>query len=225
MKNYKSILKISLFILSVIGYSFYLSPTVEQFIKNRVGNLIYQENTVIAKTLSPVHKYYPHTAGFGSGISVESTEKMVAGYTNVSYTDPRIVATKNFLLDYNSPMYPYADVFVNEADRYGLDWRLVVAISGVESAFGRITPRNSNNAWGWRGGRTETGARTWSSWSSWGEGIESVTRGLAVGYGTNLTPRQIEPAYCPPCAQEPTHPWSNGVSRYMRELDYYVERL
>lgn len=225
MKNYNWIIKFSVFIIITIAYILYVSPYFEAKIKKVASEYINKKNTSIENILSEVGQNYNYDTTVFSGISNSSGMKMNTGYANISSTNPKIIAMRNFLLDYNSPMYPYASIFVNEAEKYGLDWRLVASISGVESAFGRITPQNTNNAWGWRAGRTATGERTWSSWANWGDGIEAVTSGLANGYGTNLTPRQIEPTYCPPCAQDPNHPWSGGVSRYMRELDYYLNNL
>lgn len=64
--------------------------------------------------------------------------------------DYRKVATLyNFLDKYNSPLKSQARTFVEQAERYNLDYRLLVAISGVESTFGRELPYNSYNAWGW----------------------------------------------------------------------------
>ena len=127
-----------------------------------------------------------------------------------------------FLDAYNSPMQPYAQVFVTVADEHGLDWRLVASISGVESAFGNLIPHTGyNNGWGWRGG--PDGA--YSVFENFGEGITLVTTRLALGYGTSLTPFDIEPTYCPPCAANPAHSWANGVTRYMNELQYYLNNL
>jgi len=47
--------------------------------------------------------------------------------------DPRILAMYQFLSDHGSPLAPYASTFIREADKYGLDWRLVASISGIES--------------------------------------------------------------------------------------------
>lgn len=144
--------------------------------------------------------------------------------SNFVTTDPRNIAMRQFLEDHNSPMYPYAEVFVEKADEFDLDWRLVAAISGVESGFGNIVPRGSNNAWGWRGARVN-GRSDWSRFTSWSHGISVVTERLAKGYGTDITPFQMEAAYCPPCAQNPRHEWANGVNNYMIELNYYMEDL
>lgn len=162
----------------------------------------------------------------------ENSAEAVAGITNrqavdpndlpqIITTDPRIIAMRNFLIDYQSPMYPYADVFVTEADKVGLDWRLVAAISGVESAFGNLIPYRSNNAWGWKGDPT----RDWSYFTSWRQGITTVTQRLAIGYGTDLTPFDIEATYCPPCGLNPAHAWANGVNNFMIELDSYTKDL
>ncbi len=136
-------------------------------------------------------------------------------------SDTRVIAMSRFLTDYSSPMAPYAEVFVESADEVGLDWRLVASISGVESGFGRITPYESNNAWGWRGGP----GGDFSDFATWEEGIRHVTTRIAVGYGTDITPFSMESTYCPPCGQVETHPWANGVSRYMAELTEYRSNL
>lgn len=136
-------------------------------------------------------------------------------------TDPRVIAMRQFLIDRNSPMYPYAEVFVTEADKYGLDWRLVASISGVESAFGVLIPKGSHNGWGWKGDPN----RPWSLFPSWTAAIEVVTARLALGYGTHLTPFEIEPTYCPPCGRTEGHPWANGVTRFMNELQYYHDSI
>lgn len=156
-----------------------------------------------------------------SNVGTNQTNEYLSGSVGIQTSNPKILAMKKFLLDYNSPMYPYADVLVNEADKYGLDWRLVASISGVESAFGNLIPPRSNNGWGWRGGP----AGAYSIFSTWGEGIKTVTSRLALGYGTTLTPFQIEPVYCPPCYANPAHAWANGVTRFMNELSYYLENL
>ena len=131
--------------------------------------------------------------------------------------DARAVALRQFLLDYNSPLYPHAEVFVIEADKYGLDWRLAAAISGVESAFGNLAVR-PYNAWGWKGGADGN----FNPFDSWPHGIEVVTRRLALGYGIHMTPFEIEPIYCPPCGRNPQHLWANGVIKFMNQIDMYM---
>ncbi len=61
----------------------------------------------------------------------------------------RAVILYNFLAKYNSPLKTYSRDFVEKADQYNLDYRLVAAISGVDSTFAQQLPYNSYNAWGW----------------------------------------------------------------------------
>lgn len=156
-----------------------------------------------------------------SNISLTQSNNILDGNVGIKTTNPKTLAMRKFLLDYSSPMYPYSNVLVEEAEKYGLDWRLVASISGVESAFGNLIPPGSNNGWGWRGGP----GGAYSIFSNWGEGIKTVTSRLALGYGTDLTPFDIEPVYCPPCYANPAHAWANGVTRFMNELSYYLENL
>ena len=187
------------------------------FINKYLGNSLTISSGVVLSEIS---------LGSNSGADQKSTltsvnNSILTGTTGIQTTNPKIIAMEKFLIDYNSPIYPYAKDFVNEAEKYKLDWRLVAAISGVESGFGTVTPGKINNAWGWRGGLN--GA--YSEFTSWKDGITVVTGGLATGYGINLTPFDIEANYCPPCFANPSHTWANGVVKYMNELNYYLTNL
>ena len=61
--------------------------------------------------------------------------------------DYRDYTLRKFLEKNSSPLTPYSPDFIKLADYYGLDWRLVPAISGVESTFGKHIPGNSYNAY------------------------------------------------------------------------------
>src|SRR5579862_427307 len=50
--------------------------------------------------------------------------------------DNRAKILKSYLEQYNSPLADHAETFIKEADANGLDWKMVAAISGVESNFG-----------------------------------------------------------------------------------------
>ncbi|HSW97022.1 MAG TPA: hypothetical protein VLF89_04315 [Candidatus Saccharimonadales bacterium] len=63
--------------------------------------------------------------------------------------DTRVAALKNFLERYESPLAPDAQTFVNEADKNNIDWKLVAAISGVESTWAHAEPSNCYNSWGY----------------------------------------------------------------------------
>lgn len=64
-------------------------------------------------------------------------------------TDTRARALQKYLEIKNSPLAPYASVFVNEADINKLPWDLVIAISGTESTLGQQAPTNCNNFYGY----------------------------------------------------------------------------
>ena len=117
----------------------------------------------------------------------------------------------NFLKGYGSPMAGLGSVYVAAGKKYGVDPRLVAAISGAESSFGKHVPGGTHNAWGWGPGEP---------FDSWQEGIATVTRGLKSGYidQGRVTPAQIVPKYAPGSdGNDETH-WSGLVSQFMKEL-------
>ena len=95
------------------------------------------------------------------------------------YPDERVETLKRILQYYKSPLESSAEHFVLEADKYKLDWRLVAAISGAESAFGKHIPYGSYNAWGWG---IPTGAQSGIAFSDWKKGISTVSSGLRKNY-------------------------------------------
>ena len=219
-----NILRLSLFFLIFLFYSLIISPLLEGSLRGTILNTVRESKRVTLNYLTPLYGQEMYTSEYTiTTLGSSDVFKKVSSKTDIKTEDPRVLVMQRFLLDYNSPMYPYARTFITQADIYGLDWRLVVSISGVESAFGNIIPRGTNNAWGWRG--ENKNADGWSQFASWDAGITTVTSRLALGYGTNLTPFQIESSYCPPCGINPAHAWANGVSRYMRELKYYLDNL
>ena len=106
----------------------------------------------------------------------------------------------------NAPLSEYAEKFVEVANKYNLDYRLLPAIATVESGGGKSNFR-SYNAWGW-------GSKGFSSFE---EGIEVVGRGLKTGYidkGRD-TVEEIAPVYCPPNYKN----WARSVNQFMNEIE------
>ncbi|MFN0103981.1 MAG: hypothetical protein ACKV2U_18095 [Bryobacteraceae bacterium] len=66
--------------------------------------------------------------------------------------DKRCHALRDFFLRYNSPLEKLAVVFVRAADDNRLDWRLLPAISMVETTGGNHGTRS--NVFGWNSGKT-----------------------------------------------------------------------
>src|SRR3989344_1141687 len=92
-------------------------------------------------------------------------------------TDNRVKKLSSFLEKHNSPLAPYAKYFVDAADKYGLDWRLLPAIAGVESSYGKRMPAGSFNPFGW-GIYQERVIR----FSSFEEAIDTVAKGISQKY-------------------------------------------
>ena len=106
----------------------------------------------------------------------------------------------------NAPLADYAEKFVEVANKYGLDYRLLPAIATIESSGGKNNFRKYN-AWGWGN----------KSFSSFEEGIETVGKGLKTGYidkGRD-TVEEIAPVYCPPNYKN----WARSVNQFMNEIE------
>jgi hypothetical protein len=82
-------------------------------------------------------------------------------------SDPRAERLKKFLA--NCPAGELVHVFLDAADEYNLDWRLLPSISLVESSGGKAA--KGNNLFGWDAGRAE--------FSSLSAGIQRVAYFLA----------------------------------------------
>lgn len=135
----------------------------------------------------------------------ESSATLRPNYATYDY---RVVILKAYLLKHNSPLAEYAGEFVRIADKYNIDWRLVPAISGVESTFGKRIPKNSYNAYGWANGNY--------SFNSWEHSIEVVSKALREKYmdkgATSIG--QIARIYAPPSST-----WASKVRFFMRKID------
>ena len=120
----------------------------------------------------------------------------------------RVRKLRKFLERYNSPLAPYSKDFVYWADFYDIDWRLVPAISGVESTFGKRIPAGSYNAYGWNNGNYR--------FVSWEDSIEHVTMTLRTKYKNKgaVTVWQIARRYAPPSST-----WAGNVSYFMNKID------
>jgi hypothetical protein len=143
----------------------------------------------------------------------------VLGDSIVVGSDVRARILQDYLRQQGSPLATHAGTFITIADKYDLDWRLLPAIAGAESGFGRVIPPGSFNAWGWG---IPTGAQRGLGFDSWDDGIETVGRGLRTSYFNNgyTTLLSIESRYTPPSAAQPSHPWVNSVQQFMYEIEH-----
>jgi len=126
-------------------------------------------------------------------------------------SDDRVAKLESFLKKYNSSLAPYARQFVASADKYGVDWRLLAAISGNESGFGRVYVQGSYNAYGWGGG--------YIYFKSWEDGIETINRKIYEDYykfgKRPLTLEQFGKIY----SGQPSWPhWVRKISLWMNQI-------
>ena len=113
---------------------------------------------------------------------------------------------------YNSPLAPYADLLVQKADEYGLDFRLTTAIAQQESNLCKKIPDDTFNCWGW--GIHSQGTLAFDSYN---QAIDIVTLGLKQKYIDEglTTPEAIMERYTPLSRGS----WAEGVSQFLSELE------
>lgn len=139
----------------------------------------------------------------------QSSTTIAAG---ISEGDARPEIVRKYLERYDSPLTPYADKFVEYADRYGLDFRLTAAIAQQESNLCRLYPIQTFNCWGW--GIHSQGTLGFSSFE---EGIETVSRGIREEYIDKgyVTVEEIMKKYTPLSNGS----WAYGVTKFMSEME------
>lgn len=122
--------------------------------------------------------------------------------------DLRLYRLQKYLENHDSPLSNFSQEFIVYADKYNLDYRLVPAIAGVESTFGKRIPKGSFNAYGWANGNFY--------FDSWGDSIETVSATLREKYydkgATNLN--KIARRYAPP-----SNTWRWKVKYFMDKID------
>ena len=62
--------------------------------------------------------------------------------------DPRLERLRAFFDKANCPAQYYVDAFLEAADRYDLDWRLLPSLSYIESTGGKSARKNNIFGWG-----------------------------------------------------------------------------
>ena len=152
----------------------------------------------------------PTLKGFGS-----PKTSQILGVNTIM--DERIPLLRGYLQAKGSPLASNAAEMVMTADKYQFDWRLLPAIAGKESSFGKKIPWNkegqkpSYNAWGWGIYGDQV-----LSFSSWEEGIEKVGAGLRDGYFNRnlITIEEVMRYYTP----KSNGSWARDVSFIMEQI-------
>lgn len=121
--------------------------------------------------------------------------------------DKKVENIKKYLQRRNSPLAEKAEYIVIMANKFHIDYRLLPAISIVESSGG-IRLYRKYNAWGWGGSRGFT-------FDSWDHSIYVVSKGLGRYYKSGaVTPEQMAPMYNPHTPNE----WAGKVRGIMNQI-------
>lgn len=152
-----------------------------------------------------------------SGQSSVPTYGQVQGIeTTTAYGDARPALVANFLERHNSPLEPYdhfGKVFVELADKYNIDFRLLPAIAMQESNLCKKIPPGSYNCLGF--GIHERGTLTFESFEA---NFDRAARELKKYYidQGRTTPEDIMRKYTP----SSNGSWANSVNQWIAEMNY-----
>ena len=119
---------------------------------------------------------------------------------------------EKFFEELDSPLTDNAQTFVATAEKYGIDYKLLPAISCMESTCGKFIPSESYNPFGWG-----VYGNQYISFTSFDEAIEKVGEGLNKGYfskGLDTIP-EIAPVYTPPNSYH----WASGVNYFIYKME------
>lgn len=150
--------------------------------------------------------------------TVESITQVAQNKAVVVDKRPQIL--ESYLAKFDSPAKVVAKDFIEAADTFGVDWKLLPSIAGTESTFCKFVPGgqdykfSSFNCWGWGVYGDQA-----IYFKSWREGIFKVTQGLKENYiNKGLTdPYKMNRAY----ATSPAWGWK--VDYFMKDLDSFTK--
>jgi hypothetical protein len=127
--------------------------------------------------------------------------------------DARPVIIRTYLERYDSPLAPYYLDLFNASEKYGVDYKLIVAIAQCESNLCKKSPEGSFNCWGFENGETK--------FLSWTQAFDQVAKTLKERYIDMglVTPEQIMPKYAPPSVEK-GGPWAKCVTQFMEDLEF-----
>lgn len=164
------------------------------------------------KPTFPLSATAPSDNGFAasSGTSEVLSANVIAG-------DARSFLLESFLKRNSSPMQPYANLIVSQADKYGFDFRLLPAIAMCESNLGKRVPLKAGfNPFGIA---VYTGSLKGKDFDSWDHAIEWVSQYVYETFYSQgrTTLLDIETTWAPPSVDN-GHSWSNCVEFFENSI-------
>lgn len=169
-----------------------------------------KKNDIVEKKFNTTNLVVSPKSGVSVYASLPANVPVVTSSIETADARPQIV--KKYLEFYNSPLISYADLIVQTADKYSIDFRLITAIAQQESNLCKIIPPGSYNCWGW--GITSVGTLGFDSYA---DGIETVSKGLRENYLNKgySTVDQIMSKYTP----QSNGSWAHGVNTFMNDME------
>jgi hypothetical protein len=143
--------------------------------------------------------------------ALPSTENVLG--ENIVAKDARIEVIREFFAKYKSPLESFAQNIVENADKYGLDYRLLPAIAMQESNLCRKIITDSYNCWGFG-----IYGKKVTRFENYPEAINTVSKTLANNYvakGLN-TADEIMSKYTP----SNNGAWADSVNFFMNQLQF-----
>ena len=128
--------------------------------------------------------------------------------------DRRAKILSEYLRKFDSPLQNYAQDFVDAADKYEIDWKLVIAISGVESTFGKFIP-GGYNGWGWGVYGTQT-----IYFASWKDAINTVSQGLKEKY----IDKGLRDPYAMNAIYAESKTWGSKVDHFLKDIQLFADK-
>lgn len=168
-----------------------------------------KKNIVLQVNIAPIVVSYI----ISTTINFASTDVVAESKAVVDMErDAKVVKLENFFDKYNSPLKPYSEDFVETAEKYNMDYKLLPAIACMESSCGKNLIQESYNPFGW--GIYGNQAIYFRDYS---EAIETVGKGISENYIARGydTPEEIAPIYTPPNHVN----WLSGVRYFINEID------
>lgn len=129
----------------------------------------------------------------------------------IDQKDARVEILKNFFNQYKSPLEPFAQNIIDNADKYNIDFRLIPAIAMQESNLCKKIKKDSNNCWGFG-----IYGKTMTTFDNYDQAINTVSKTLALQYISKglVTPEQIQAKYTPSNKGD----WASSVNHFMGTL-------
>lgn len=126
--------------------------------------------------------------------------------------DSKAKILASYLAKFDSPLQYHAQDFIDASSEYDLDWKLLPAIAGVESTFGKHIP-GGFNGWGWGVYGNQA-----IYFNSWREAIFTISKGLRENYLN----KGLKDPYAMNRIYAASPIWGSKVTYFMQEIENFA---